>query len=152
MSGTTGQETTLPIKSTMAATDFFRCVIGGISTRMMPNDAATVLSAYLAGLDNTATVRATNGAGSITSSDNVVTTDGTYSLSMPNPTLVWDATNSKSNVLTIAQKGSGTITIDRYNTDVFYDGDGSSSTTYSLSGGVTVSFVTDGTDWIVVGS
>lgn len=152
MSGTTGQENTLPIKSTMASTDFFRTVIGGISSRMYPSDAATVLSAYLSSLLNTVKVRHVTSSGSVTSTDNVVTTDGTLSLTMPNPALVWDATNSKSNRITLAQKGSGTVTVNQYNSDQFYDGDGSPSSSYSLSGGSYVSLVTDGTDWIVVGS
>jgi len=146
------KESILPRKTTFATTDTVRMVVGGISSEVRASDFASGIESELTSITGNVKVRATTGAGSITSTDNVVTTDGTYSLSMPNPSLVWDATNSKSNRITIAQKGSGTITIDRYSTDQFYNGDGSPSNSYSLSGGAYVSFVTDGTDWIVVGA
>ena len=142
-----------PIKSTMSTTsDYILSVVGGVFSRISPTNVATIINDLLDVAATGVKVRHTTGGGSILTTDRVVTTDGTYTLVMPSPSASYDATNTRSNVYTIAQKGAGTITIDPYSGESFYNGDGSAESSYALSGGVNVSFVTDGTDWIVVGS
>lgn len=149
-SGITGQETSLPIKSSFnTASDYVRMVIGGISSRVTPTVFATYVSSLIASSVQKLKVRHITSAGAILATDNVVTCTGTFAVTMPNPATVYDATDTISNSISIATKGSGTITINPYDAEVFYDGSSNASLSINSS---TVTLVTDGTDWVVIGA
>ncbi len=149
MSGTTGQENTLPIKSTMASTDYIRTVNGGISSRMLPADVGAQIASEVNNSINRAKYRFITGADAILSTDNVVACTGTFTVTMPSPALAYDSTTNISNVITIASKGTSTITINPFSSESFWDG--SENASYNISG-ASVTFVTDGIDWIKTNS
>lgn len=146
-------ENALGLKTTMAATDKVRVVVGGLSKNMYPQAFATMLETYLSNGVKSKKIRTVSSTGNVLSTDNVVLTEGTITLTMPNPVLVYDSTAGTSTEITIAQKTSGTVTISPYNADQFRDGSGGSPySSWSLTGGSSVTFMTDGTDYIVVSS
>ncbi len=154
MSSTYGQrESNYPQKRDMDATDLIRTVIGGQSTNMRPEDLADVLAPYIDDSVAKVKVRTVGADGQISVSDNVVLTEGTSSQTMPNPSEMYDSSESSSVEITIAQKTSGTVTILPYATAQFRDGSGGSPhSSLSLTSGSTVSLVADGVDYIVTSS
>lgn len=144
------KETNLPIKSSFSnTTDYVRMTVGGISSVVTPTVLASAISSLISSSVNKLKIRHVTGAGAVLATDNVVTLTGTFAITMPNPSTVYDAANTQSNEIVLAMKGSGTVTVNPYDAESFLDGTTQSS--LSLNGSY-VRLVTDGTDWIVVGS
>jgi hypothetical protein len=123
---------------------------------MTPTNFATVISTALSSIVGSEKVREVSTGQSFLSTDNTLLVDssgGNVTINLPNPSSVWDATNSKSNIMRIVQKVSGgnTVTINRYDSENIYV-NGASNTSVSLTGGSSATIVTNGTDFIVVGS
>jgi hypothetical protein len=146
-------ENALGLKTTFSATDKIRMVIGGLSKNIYPQAFATVLESYLSSGVKSKKVRTVDATGAINATDNLVLTEGTITLTMPDPSLLYDASNTTSVEITVAQKTSGTVTISPFGSAQFRDGSGGSPyPSWSLTGGTSVSFGTDGTDYIVTSS
>jgi hypothetical protein len=128
-------------------------VVGGESVGVLPQNFANGIEPYLSSSVKAQKVRTASATGTINSTDNVVLTEGTITLTMPDPSLIYDSSNTTSVEITVAQKTSGTVTISPFSSAQFRDGSGGSPySSWSLTGGSSVSFVTDGTDYIVVSS
>lgn len=146
-------ETNLLRKSTFASSDPIRMVVGGESVNVLPQNFATALETYLSSGVKAKKVRTASATGAINATDNVVLTEGTITLTMPDPSLLYDTSNTTSVEITVAQKTSGTVTISPFGSAQFRDGSGGSPySSWSLTGGSSVSFVTDGTDYVVTSS
>lgn len=146
-------ETNLPRKSSFASSDPIRMVVGGESVGVLPQNFATGLETYLSSGVKSKKVRTVDATGAINATDNLLLTEGTITLTMPDPALLYDSSNTTSVEITIAQKTSGTVTVSPFGSAQFRDGSGGSPySSWSLTGGSSVSFVTDGTDYIVSSS
>jgi hypothetical protein len=151
------KEDSTQIVTTMnSVSDWVRIIKDGISSRISPTNLASVIAASLATLINKDKVREISSGQSFLSTDNTLLVDctaGGVSVQLPNPSSVWDATNSKSNVMRIVQKiaNGNTLTITQYNSEAIYV-NGASDTVITLTGGSSATIETNGTDFIVVGS
>lgn len=151
------KENSFPIVSSFNnSSDYVRMVVGNLSVLCTPASLATGIQSELLGLVNTAVVRETSSSGNLLSTDNTLLVDtsgGGVSINLPNPSVVWDTTNSKSNTFRIVQKidGGNTLTVNPYNAEDIYES-GSAQSSVALTGGSSITVETNGTDWIVVGS
>tara|TARA_R110000744_G_scaffold82357_1_gene161856 strand:- start:115 stop:576 length:462 start_codon:yes stop_codon:yes gene_type:complete len=151
------KEDNLSISTTMSTvSDWVRVIKDGISTRISPANFATVIESSLASSVNKDIVREISSGQSFLSTDNTLLVDctgGNVTVQLPNPSTVWDATNSKSVVMRIVQKisNSNSVTISQYNSENIYV-NGAADTTITLTSGSSATIETNGTDFIVVGS
>ena len=151
------KEANSTIATTMnSVTDYIRIIKDGMSQRMSPTNFATVISSALSSIVGTEKVREVSSGQSFLSTDNTLLVDssgGNVQINLPNPSSVWNATDSKSNSIRIVQKVSGgnTVTIAQYDSEDIYV-NGAAATSVALTGGSAATLVTDGTDFIVVGS
>lgn len=139
-------ELTLPKKTSFAATDYLRMVVGGVSSDILPQAFATEIADYLPTLVNSVKIRAAAVSGNILTTDSIVLASAGTTQTLPNPTTAFTASSSKSNQFTVVNAGSGSaVTVNPYNTEnIKYNGDQSS---ISLAAGASMTFATDGTDW-----
>jgi tRNA-binding EMAP/Myf-like protein len=146
MSFQNNYEDGLPLKTSLAATDGIRTIVGGISSQMRPSALAGQLEAYLTN-SGTAKLRSITSSGSILSTDAVVLVTNGATVSLPNPSVAYDSTNSRTNIIYVLNADtSGTVTVNPYNSEDIYSS-GAAQTSLSLAAGAGSILATNGTSW-----
>lgn len=142
-------EYNLPTKESMRATDSFRAVVGRKSVLVSPEVAGQIIGSALNSAQHKQRVRVVSASGTISSGDNCIVTNGTITLTMPDPSLMYDAAAQTSTTITVTQRTPGTVTITPSGSAQFRDGStGAPYPSWAITGGSAISFVSDGTDYI----
>ena len=151
------KETNSRIVTTLnTVSDYVRVIKDDISSRISVTNLVAVMNDSLIALINKEKIREVSTSTSILSDDNTLLVDssgGNRSYTLPDPATVWDATNSQSNVIRVVQKISGgnSVTVNPFGGEAIYVG-GIADSTVVLTGGSAATFVSNGMDYIVVGS